>query len=123
MQNLYLCQWIRMIQMKMRVAGVIPMLNAKLLRELQFLTNVTRPDIAYIVNKLSAYTTNLSLQHVGAVKWILRYSKETKNLAIKYSSNSNSYPDTQWETNLFYGYADAAYANTDDYKSVRATAG
>ena len=91
---------------------------AKLLGELQFLTNATRPDIAYAVNKLSAYTANPSLQHVGAVKRILRYLKGTKNLAIKYSSNSNSYPNTQRDTNLFYGYADAAYANTDDYKST-----
>ena len=57
---------------------------AKLLRELQFLANGTGPDIAYAVNKLSAYTANPSLQHSGAVKRILRYLKGTKNLAIKY---------------------------------------
>ena len=41
---------------------------AKLSGELQFLTNSTGPDIAYAVNKLAAYTANLSLQHVGALK-------------------------------------------------------
>ena len=41
---------------------------AKLLGELQFLTNSTRPDIAYAVNKLATYTANPSLQHVGALK-------------------------------------------------------
>ena len=55
---------------------------AKLLGELQFLTNATRPDITYAVNKLSAYIANPSLQHVGAAKRILRYLKGTKNLAI-----------------------------------------
>jgi hypothetical protein len=89
---------------------------AKLLGELQFLTNATRPDIAYAVNKLSAYTANPSLQHVGAVKRILRYLKGTKNLAIKYSAKSDEKP--QENSNLFHGYADAAYANTDDYKST-----
>ena len=51
---------------------------AKLLGELQFLANATRPDIAYTVNRLAAYTANPSLQHVGAVKRILRYLKGTK---------------------------------------------
>jgi hypothetical protein len=88
---------------------------ARLLGELQFLTNATRPDIAYAVNKLSAYTANPSLQHVGAVKRILRYLKGTKNLAIKYSAESHN---VQGNTNLFHGYADAAYANMDDLKST-----
>ena len=88
---------------------------AKLLGELQFLTNATRPDIAYAVNRLSAYTANPSLQHVGATKRILRYLKGTKNYAIKYSANSDNLHD---KTNLFHGYADAAYANTDDFKST-----
>ena len=86
---------------------------AKLLRELQFLTNAIRPDITYAVNKLSAYTANPSLQHVGAAKRILRYLKGTKNLAIKYSAET---PTQQQNSNSFYGYADAAYANMDDYK-------
>ena len=89
---------------------------AKLLGELQFLTNATRPDIAYAVNKLSAYTANPSLQHTGAVKRILRYLKGTKNLAIKYSTESDK--NLQENTNLFHGYADAAYGNMDDYKST-----
>ena len=89
---------------------------AKLLGELQFLTNATRPDIAYAVNRLSAYTANPSLQHVGAVKRILRYLKGTKKMAIKYSAKSDKTP--QENTNLLHGYADAAYANTDDYKST-----
>jgi hypothetical protein len=41
---------------------------ARLLRELQFLANATRPDIAHAVNRLAAYTANPSLQHMGALK-------------------------------------------------------
>jgi hypothetical protein len=89
---------------------------AKLLGELQFLTNSTRPDIGYAVNKLAAYTANPSLQHVGALKRLLRYLKGTKDLGIKYSALPQ---DTlQENSNLFHGYADAAYANSDDYKST-----
>ena len=58
---------------------------ASLLGELQFLSNATRPDISYTVNRLAAYTANPSLQHVSAIKRLLRYLKGTKNLAIKYS--------------------------------------
>jgi hypothetical protein len=52
---------------------------------------------------------------VGAVKWILRYLKGTKKLAIKYLAKSNN---PQENTNLFHGYADTAYANMDDLKST-----
>jgi Reverse transcriptase (RNA-dependent DNA polymerase) len=87
---------------------------AKLLGELQFLTNSTRPDIAYAINKLAAYTANPSLQHVGALKRLLRYLKGTKNLGIMYSAPQNELQNT----NIFHGYSDAAYADTDDYKST-----
>ena len=89
---------------------------AKLLGELQFLTNFTRLDIAYTINKLAAYTENLSLQHVGALKQLLRYLKAMKNLGIIYSATSQN--ELQESNNLFHGYADAVYANMDDYKSV-----
>ena len=41
---------------------------ARLIGELQFITNTTRPDIAYAISKLSAYTANLTMQHVTALK-------------------------------------------------------
>ena len=44
---------------------------AKLLGELQFLTNCTWPDIAFAVNRLASYTANPSLQHFAALKQIL----------------------------------------------------
>jgi hypothetical protein len=44
---------------------------ARLIGELQFLANVTRPDITYAVNRLAAYTANPCLQHMGATKRIL----------------------------------------------------
>ena len=53
-----------------------------LLRELQWVTNVTRPSIVYAINKLATYTANPSLQHVGILKCILHYLAGTKNLSI-----------------------------------------
>jgi hypothetical protein len=52
------------------------------------------------------------------LKRILRYLKGTKKLGIKYSSATPQHVGQQQNTNLFYGYADAAYANTDEYKST-----
>jgi Reverse transcriptase (RNA-dependent DNA polymerase) len=57
---------------------------AKLLGELQYLANCTRPDIMFAVNRLTAYTANPSLQHYGAVKRILWYLAGTRNLGITY---------------------------------------
>jgi hypothetical protein len=86
---------------------------ARLLGELQYISNSTRPDISYAVNKLAAYTANLSLQHYGALKRILRYLAGMKTLGITYSSK-----DATQDSNLFHGFADTSFASTDDYKSV-----
>ena len=87
---------------------------AKLLGCLQFISNSTRPDISYAVNKLTAYTANLGLQHHSAIKWILRNLAGMKTLGI-------TYPNTPNETdnnNLFHGYADATFAKADNHKST-----
>jgi hypothetical protein len=89
-------------------------LFAKLLGELQFLANTTCPDIAYAVNRLAAYTANPSLQHTTALKRILRYLKGTKDYGITYHKSSK---DPQSPSSV-YGFADAAYVNTDDLKST-----
>ena len=87
---------------------------AKLLGCLQFIANSTGPDISYAVNRLAAYTANPGLQHHGAIKRILRYLAGTKTLGITYRKSQDG---TELD-NLFHGYADAAYANTDDLKST-----
>jgi hypothetical protein len=84
---------------------------ARVLGELQFLVNTTRPDIAFAVNRLTVYTANPSLQHVGALKRILKYLAGTGTHGITYSKIPLS-------GNLFHRYADAAYANVDDCKST-----
>jgi len=84
---------------------------ARLLGELQFIANATRPDIAYAVNRLAAYTANPSLQHVGALKRILRYLSGTRTHGIVYKA----LPE---EPDFFYRYADASYGNADDRKSI-----
>jgi len=83
-------------------------LFARLLRELQYITNTTHPDITYTVNRLVSYTANLSMQHNIALKWILRYLSGTRSHGIVYKAQ----PQHQ---NL-YGYADTTYGNADNKK-------
>ena len=52
-------------------------LFARLLGELQYVANVTRPDISYAVNRLVSYTANPSLQHTTAIKNMLQYLSGT----------------------------------------------
>ena len=87
---------------------------AKLMGCLQFISNSTRPDISYAVNKLATYTANPGLQHHGAIKQIRRYLAGMKTLGITYRNTPNETDND----NLFHGYADAAFANTDDHKST-----
>ena len=82
----------------------------RLLGELQFLANATRPDIAYAVNRLVLYTTNPSMLHTTALKRVLRYLSGPRTYGITYSSNPQ-YP-------ALHGYTYAAYANTDNLKST-----
>jgi hypothetical protein len=90
---------------------------ASLMGSLQYLAIATRPDIAYAVNRLAAYTANPSFEHYTAAKRVLRYIKGTQNYGITYRDHNTKLigpPDS----NLFYGFSDAAYANADDQRSI-----
>ena len=84
---------------------------AQLLGELQFIANSTRPDIAFAINRLASYTVNPSMQHVIALKRILRYLAGTRDYGITYKNE----PKT---LGSFHGYADASFRNRDDGKST-----
>ena len=75
---------------------------------------------------------NPSLEHYGSLKRILRYLAGTREYGITYKKSNgqsdvanlfhghakNYGPGNYSEINIFHGYADAAFANTDDYKST-----
>jgi len=86
-------------------------LYARLIGELQFITNATRPDITHAVSKLSFYMANPMLQHVSALKQVLRYLSGTKTYRITYS-------DILDHPNQFFRYTDTMFANTNKHKST-----
>ena len=79
---------------------------ARLLGELQNISNTSRPDITYMVNRLASYTGNPSLQHYTAIKWILHYLSGTQTHRIIYK--------VMPEDRDFMGFTDTVYANADE---------
>lgn len=67
---------------------------------LLYLSQGTRPDIAYTVNMLSKFNNNPGRQHWEAVKRVMRYLKGTLQAKLKFSKDGNanivSYVDSDW---------------------------
>ncbi|GJV88884.1 hypothetical protein Tco_1532822 [Tanacetum coccineum] len=76
-----------------------------------FVRNVgnKRPDIAYVVCKLSRYTSNPSQDHWKAIGRVFGYFKRTRQLALYY----DHFPT------ILEGYSDASWINgSSDSKST-----
>lgn len=71
---------------------------------LLYLSQGTRPDIAFAVNDVSRFNTNYSTAHWKAVKRIFRYLKNTINYKLCYSSTGKNelcgYSDADWASDL-----------------------
>lgn len=86
----------------------------ELLGCLQFVVNLTRPDIAFSVNMLSRFKSNPGEAHWITAKKILRYLKKTADLGIIYRSLLS-------KDDSIIAYSDADWAgDQDDRKSTSA---
>jgi hypothetical protein len=85
---------------------------------LSYLSQATRPDIAFAVNVLSRHVNGYDQSHWGAVKHLLRYLRATKDLAIKYAAVGSR---SQSCDLLPVGYADADWGG--DTETRRSTSG
>lgn len=75
---------------------------------LLYLSQGTRPDIAYIVNQLSRFNNKPTAQHWMAAKRVLRYLRGTQNLKLTFKKNNAN----------IVGYCDADWASdTEDRRS------
>jgi hypothetical protein len=77
---------------------------SQIIGSLMFLTNCTRPNIAYVVGRLSRYTYNPSIEHWNAISRLLRYLKGTINFGLSYCG----YPT------VLEGYCDANWISDSD---------
>ena len=74
-----------------------------------YLMTATRPDISWIVSKLSQFLEKPGPQHVTAAKRVLRYLKATKNYSLTFKPTDNQ----------LIGYTDSDWAgDTEDRKST-----
>nr|GEZ92708.1 zinc finger, CCHC-type [Tanacetum cinerariifolium] len=76
---------------------------------LMYAMTCTRPDITFVVGKLSRYTSNPSTQYWQAIQTLLKYLKKTMDYSLTYSG----YPL------VLKGYSDARWiSNTEDSSST-----
>lgn len=74
---------------------------AKIIGSVMYLMNCTRPDIAYVVSRLSKYTHNPSNEHWLALYRLLKYLKGTSNWCLhfnKFPAVLEGYCDANWVT-------------------------
>jgi hypothetical protein len=91
-----------------------------LIGKLLYLSMTTRPDISYIVSKLSRYTKNPKEDHWRAAKQVVMYLNGTRDYKLQYSGENQ---ENHNGTNSLYpdikGFTDADWGNdTDDRKSI-----
>ena len=75
-----------------------------------YLSTCTRPDITWIVNKLSQFNQNPTIQHWTAVKHVLRYLKGTTNFCLSFRKCKDGLNLT--------GYTDADWGSSEDRRST-----
>jgi hypothetical protein len=61
----------------------------------------TRPDIAFVVIKISQFSSNPTEEHLQKALYIVRYLSSSPDLYIMYSGTGNhnglcAYSDTDW---------------------------
>ena len=91
-----------------------PLTDCRIYREivgsLIYLMTCTRPDICYVVTKLSQNLANPTNAHLNLAKRVLKYLKGTQNQGIVYFKDDES-------INLF-GYSDSDWGNSGDRRSI-----
>ena len=85
----------------------------EVLGSLMYLMCCTRPDIAYALIAVSAFTSNPGPKHYAALKHILRYLRGTTNLGITFDGKNYDSP-----TLCVSGFTDSNYGNIHDGRST-----
>ncbi|CAL9019848.1 unnamed protein product [Prunus brigantina] len=109
--------------------GVSQLEYARIIGSLMYLTNCTRPDIAYSVNRLSRYTSNPGKDHWKAIVRVLRYLRFTKNVGLhytRYPAVLEEYSDANWisdtkDSNSTSGYVFTIGGAAISWRSTKQT--
>ncbi|GJW70015.1 zinc finger, CCHC-type containing protein, partial [Tanacetum coccineum] len=96
-------------QMPNNGQGVSQLEYSRVIGCLMYVMTCTWPDIAFVVVKLSRYTSNPGTQHWQAIQRVLKYLKKTMDYRLTYTG----YPS------VLKGYTDASWINnTEDNSST-----
>ncbi|CAH9115649.1 unnamed protein product [Cuscuta europaea] len=88
---------------------------ARIIGSLMYLMSCTRPDIAFVVSKLSRYTSNPGDEHWKAIVRVLRYLRKTQNLGLhygRYPAVLEGYSDTSWISDIKDSKSTSGYVFT-----------
>ena len=102
---------------------------AQIIGSLMHLMNFTRPDIAYVVCRLSRYTHNPNNEHWSALMRLMKHLKGTVNYGILYSGFSSTlegHCDANWisdsdETKFTSGYMFTLGGGAVSWRSAKQT--
>jgi len=75
----------------------------ELVGSLIYLSNTSRPDIAYAAGVLSRFNANPSTEHWCFAKHVLRYLQQTRDFGITYNDTNESlkaFVDADWTGNV-----------------------
>ena len=86
------------------------LLYREIVGSLIYCMSITRPDLCYVVTKLSQHMVNPTKAHLGMAKQVLRYIKGTLDYGLKFQKS-----DVPLELS---GYADADWGASEDRKSI-----
>lgn len=86
-----------MINEENSITGTVP--YQQLVGSLLYISNATRPDIAYAISEVSRFNANHTDVHWTAAKRILRYLRGTTSLKLRYERKKepiHAYCDADW---------------------------
>jgi hypothetical protein len=85
---------------------------SQIIGSLMYLASATRPDISYVVCKLSRFVSNPGDDHWQALERVMHYLKGTMSYGIHYTGNPNvleGYSDANWISDTDELYTTSRY--------------
>jgi len=88
---------------------------SQMIGSLMYLGSATRPDISFVVSKLSRFISNPGTDHWHALERVMRYLVGTMSYGIHYSGHPavlERYNDSNWISDADDLYATSGYVFT-----------
>ena len=87
-----------------------PKLYREIVGSLIYIMTATRPDLCFVVTKLSQFASKPTLTHLGLAKHVLRYIKGTLDHGLKFCKSRTGLE--------LIGYCDSDWGSSEDRRSI-----